>query len=342
MARSWHCRRVDDALQERWDAAVASLPPAGDDVDLEVVADFFLAADPFGERMAAAVRESLDQVYDGPRTGRFRYSELRKTEKTHVGTIVEINIAREFDLDAYPTDPTDYRIEDVLVDCKYSMKWGGWQIPTEAWGHVVLLVWAADDEGETGVWSAGLWRVDPRLLGGGKNRDQKRTITKAAMPGITMLWDHAPLPENTLLHLPDDVVAEIFKYKKRGGQKRTNALFRLVQGKIIRREVVLTVALQRDALRRARMAREPRYLGSEGIVVLGHYKWDVAVAKALGLAVPRSGEWISVRVVPAAGGETGPTFEAAGGLWRKAHPDDPVVPAPPIPRAVPLDPEDVV
>ena len=287
--------------------------------------------------MASALRESLDHVYDGPRTGRFRYSELRKTEKTHVGTIVEINIGRGFDLDARPTDPTDFRVEGVLVDCKYSMKWGGWEIPIEAWGHVVILLWASDVDS---VWSAGIWRVDPRLLSGGTNRDAKRKLTKEAMSQIKMLWTNAALPENTLLQLPDDTVEHIFAASgSRGGQQRTNALFRLVKDRIIRREVVLTVAKQRDGLRRARMAREPKYLGREGILVLGHYRWDVAVAKALGLPVPRSGEWISVRVHPAGPGDADPTFEVDGQRWRRARDGDAVVPAPPIPRAVPLDPE---
>ena len=39
---------------------------------------------------------ALDQLYDGQRTGRYRWDQLRKTEKTHCGTLVEINMQREF------------------------------------------------------------------------------------------------------------------------------------------------------------------------------------------------------------------------------------------------------
>ncbi len=51
------------------------------DVELGSVRDWFLRADPGGKAIAATLRESLDQVLDGPRTRRFRYSDLRKNRK---------------------------------------------------------------------------------------------------------------------------------------------------------------------------------------------------------------------------------------------------------------------
>lgn len=321
------------ALEARWAEAIAGLPTGRDD-ELEQVIDWFRRADPTGFRMATVLRESLDRIYDGPRTGHFRLSDKRKTEKTHTGTVVEIEVAREYELDARDEDPTDYRIDDILVDCKFSKDEHGWMIPVEAWGHIVLLLWADD---ELGLFSGGLWRVDPRALTGGKNRDLKRSILARHRLGIRYLWQRQPMPKNTLLHLPQNILNDIFQYGHRGGQKRVNMLFRRVQREIIRREVVLTVALQRDGLRRARMAREPKRLGREGIIVLGHYRWDVQVAESLGLPVPQSGEWVSTRVVPTIAGDTAPTFEADGAYWRQATPDDPVVSAPRIPRAEPLD-----
>lgn len=301
-------------------------PEPGDDGALGEVAQWFLRQDPEGDRFATVLRESLDQVLDGPRTMRFRYADLRKTEKTHVGTIVEINLGKEFDLEDGVA--MDYRVAGHEVDCKYSMSFGGWELPLESLGHLVLLTWADDDASR---WSAGLWRVDPRHLGrGAGNRDRKKKMLKSGHERVVWLWRDRNLPENLLLHLPPAVVERIFAPKS--GQQRINELFRSVQHRIIRRDVVLTVAQQKDGPRRARMARETKYLGREGIIVLGHYEWDVAVARALGLPVPRSGEWVSARVAPAEA-PGAPTFEAEGVLWRLAESEEWVSAAPRVPRS---------
>ena len=308
---------------------VDPFPGPAQDSALEAVFDWFLQRDPDGEQFGAVLRESLDQVLDGPRTMRFRYSGLRKTEKTHVGTIVEINLGKAFDL--ADGDKMDYSIAGHDVDCKYSMSLGGWELPPESLGHLVLLTWADDDASR---WAAGLWRVDRQHLGrGAGNRDKKRKMVKSGQEQIAWLWRDAPLDENLLLHLPDDEVARILA--ARSGQQRINELFRLVQHRIIRRDVVLTVAQQKDGPRRARMARETKHLGGEGIIVLGHYEWDVLVATRLGLPVPRNGEWVSARVTPA-DAEESDAFWADGHWWRLAAPDEWVASAPKVPRSKPL------
>ena len=207
----------------------------------------------------------------------------------------------------------------------------GWMIPIEAWGHVVLLLWADDEQS---LWSGGLWRVDPRHLGAGTNRDLKRTIRKEYRDGIRFLWKRQELPENTLLHLDEGLVAEVLSAGS--GQKSVNALLRLVQRRLLRREAILTVARQLDGPRRVRMAREMQHLGNEGIIVLGHYAWDVAVAEQLGMPVPRSGQWVSTTVVPASVDDPEPKVEADGRWWREARAGEAVVePAPQIPHSPP-------
>lgn len=307
----------------------------GEDADaIERVAAWIRDRDPDGLRVANVLRESIDQVLDGPRTGRFRYEDLRKTEKTHVGTIVEINLGKEFDL--ADGDATDYRIAAIEVDCKYSMKDGGWELPIESLGHIVLLLWADDMQS---CWSAGLWRVDESHLGRGEgNRDRKRKMVRSGRDQIRWLWQREALDENLLLHVSDDDLEAILRHGgRRDGQKRINELFRRVQGRIVRREVVLTVARQKDGPRRARMAREQRQLGREGIVVLGHYTWDVAVAQQLGLPVPKSGEWIAVRVLPVAESSARAKFLADDAWWAVASSDEVSPPAPAIPRSRSLE-----
>lgn len=329
--------RIGECAAGWWPPEVVdALPELGSDRGLEAVRRWFLDRDPDGARFARVLRESLDQVLDGPRTMRYRYGDLRKTEKTHVGTIVEINLGKEFGL--ADGEEMDYRVAGLDVDCKYSMFTRGWELPLESLGHLVLLTWADDDRS---MWSAGLWRVDPRLLGRGQgNRDRKRKMLKEGAEQIVWLWRDAELDENLLLHLPPATVALVFAHVgPRKGQQRVNELFRQVQKRIIRREVVLTVAQQKDGPRRARMAREPKQLGREGILVLGHYEWDVTVAQRLGLPVPSSGEWVSARVAPADTAGEG-TFLAEELHWRLAESEEWVPPAPRVPRSKPLPAED--
>ena len=46
-----------------------------------------------------------------------------------MGTLVEINLQRKFGFE--DGDTTDYRIARIEVDCKYSMTYGGWELPPE-------------------------------------------------------------------------------------------------------------------------------------------------------------------------------------------------------------------
>jgi len=123
---------------------------------------------------------------------------------------------------------------------------------------------------------------------------------------------------------------------KRGrqhGQARTNELFRSVQRRIIRRAEVATVAQQDDFMKRARGNGGARTgLRSEGILVLGHQDNDPLVASALGLPVPRKGEFVSARVVPARADRDDPVAVINGRSWALARSGDPHAPAPVIPR----------
>jgi hypothetical protein len=83
--------------------------PAGEaDPELDAVQAELYRLDPSGDQVAAVLRDTLDQLYDGQHTGRWSYEQLRKTEKTHMGTLVEINLHRQFGFE--DGDVTDYRI----------------------------------------------------------------------------------------------------------------------------------------------------------------------------------------------------------------------------------------
>jgi hypothetical protein len=83
----------------RWPRVLPSLfDPAEptSDPELTAVADELMSRDPDGTRIAAVLRRTYDMLLDGQHTGRYRWGQLYKTEKTHFGTLVEINLQREF------------------------------------------------------------------------------------------------------------------------------------------------------------------------------------------------------------------------------------------------------
>jgi hypothetical protein len=308
---------------------------ASDDLEaeLDAVKAELYRLDPTGDQVATVLRDTLDQLYDGQRTGRWKYDQLHKTEKTYMGTLVEINLHRQFGF--VDGDATDYRIAGIEVDCKYSMTYGGWELPPEAIDHLCLLITAND---ESSSWTAGLIRVREEYLRDRRNRDSKRQLSAAGRSHVRQLWpEHGHLAENIFLHIDPRDRARIFGAKARRGAQhgraKTNELFRTVQRRTIRRAEVATVAQQDDFMKRARGNGGARTaLQSEGILVLGHQDNDPLVAAALGLPVPRKGEFVSARVVPAHKDRDDSVAVIGGRPWALARPGDPQTPAPVVPR----------
>src|SRR5207248_1749118 len=79
------------------DAPPGPVPAFGEDLALDAVQAELERCDPTGDRVAGVLRDTLDQLYDGQHTGRYSYDDLRKTEKTHMGTLVEINLQNRFE-----------------------------------------------------------------------------------------------------------------------------------------------------------------------------------------------------------------------------------------------------
>lgn len=300
------------------------------DPRVERVRAELLRIDPDGARTARVIRTSIDMLYNGRYTGRFRWEQLFKTEKTHAGTLLEINLQREFEFE--DGDSMDFKIAGIDIDCKYSQKSGSWMIPPEAVGHLCLVVWFSD---KLGLWELGVVQIDERILSVGKNRDLKRTIRSDARDAISWVRRDAPLPENVLLKLSDDDIDAIFTRLegKRFGQKRINELFRRAQGRLVSRNAVETVAMQSDPLKRVRYnggARE--HLQNEGIAIFGDYNLHKDMARSLGLPVPGEGEFVSARLTPYREDSGRGRIPLDGGYWMLASADDPVVPVPVIPK----------
>jgi hypothetical protein len=296
------------------------------DSELRAVATALRELDPDGSRIARVLRDTIDQLYDGQRTGRYRWDDLHKTEKTHCGTLVEINLHREFKFK--DGERLDYKIAGIEVDCKYSQRINSWMIPPEALGHLCLVAWAEDNAEP--LWSLGLVRVTPDRLNTGGNRDAKATLNESGRNAIAWIFRNSPLPPNVLLQLDRAAVDKIMALKS--GQKRINELFRNTLGRRVGRGVIATVAKQDDYMKRVRDNGGARSaLRPEGILVLGQYKSHAAIARSLGVPAPGPGESISVRITPATSAGVG-VAKIGGRFWRIAQPGDPIEPAPALPK----------
>jgi hypothetical protein len=303
------------------DGSAALFDALDPDPTRDLVASTFRLADPDGKRAAQVFRDTFDQLYDGQHTGRYRWDQLFKTEKTHYGTLLEINLRREFDDVIDDGELLDYRVLGHEIDCKYSQNLGGWMLPPECFGHL-LLVATASDAG--GTWSLGVVRASDHNRRVSENRDGKTSLNKRGRTQVDWLHYDADLPPNVLLSLDQETLDTVLAPKS--GQARVTELLRRVTGRRIGRNTIATLGKQADYMARVRDnghgART--VLRREGYLIPGgDYEVHRAVARGLGTEVPEPGEVVSMRVVPAAPGDPW-TVVLEGTAWRTARDDEPV------------------
>jgi hypothetical protein len=293
--------------------------PAVDD-DLARVAEWFRSRLDMEATFAQALRRAIDEVLDGTRTRRYDVETLAKTEKTYVGTKVEIVCQAAFGLPRGIS--MDYSVDGVEVDAKFTLsKPLGQSIPREAVGHICLLLHADDRQSR---FTVGLLRISEDLLNPGRNQDGKRTLASAAAHRVVWLVRDGRLPDNFLLSLDPMVRDRVLAAAARSGQAAVDELFKQLQGRLIKRDVILAITSQSDGPKRVRDAR--LQLRSDGILILGHQEGHPAIAQALGLPVPDKGSWISVRVVPCDDGR--PYVVIHGVRYAVAYPTEEPRPGP--------------
>ncbi|WCD93285.1 NaeI family type II restriction endonuclease [Microbacterium sp. nov. GSS16] len=302
------------SLLDGWEA-----DPLEGETDTELISVFnaFRNADPTGLRLGKLMRRTLDQLYDGQRTGRYSWEQLHKTERTHFGTLFEINLRREFDDvidEPEEHQKLDYRVAGIDVDCKFSQKMNGWMIPPEAIGHILVVGYVNDRDSE---FAFGVVRAAPEHCNAGNNRDAKVTLNRAGRDAVRWIERPGDLPPNVLLQCDEETLQDIFQ--PRSGQKRVNELLRRVTGRRIGRNTIATVAQQDDFMKRVRANGGARTaLRGEGYVILGgDYAKHREVAVSLGAVAPLPGEVVSLRVIPARDDEPY-SVEIDGVFWRVA------------------------
>jgi hypothetical protein len=219
----------------------------------------------FKREIPLLLRKAIDEVIDSPRTNRFTLDEIEKTEKTYLGTKVEILLRN---LLGFPKGKIlDLSIDGVETDIKNTMR-STWMIPSEAKGHPCLLV---ETDEQSARFSIGIIMIRDEVLTTGKNKDGKSSISSAGKGKIRWILQNELYPENFWQNLDPEIRSQIVG--QTSGTARLDALFRNVQNRPISRVVVLGVAQQKDAMKRLRKNGGARdSLARNGIALLsGNY-----------------------------------------------------------------------
>jgi len=260
---------------------------AGSEEALEQVVQFFRDIPDFSFRVGEALRKAFDEVIDADRTGRWDLKDLEKTEKTYIGTKVEIIFRAEFDL--HRGKKLDNLIKGHEVDTKFSLT-GGWMIPSEAINELCLVVSGNDAQG---TFSVGVVRASLERLSGGQNKDGKKSISAAGKAHITWIAKDSPLPRNFILDLPPCARDEIFSQPH--ATKRIRALFRLVKNQIIPRSAITAICRTQDPLKRARECKE-RMLKEGTLVLCSTYLEEREEMIRRGFTGIGDNDWLSVDI----------------------------------------------
>lgn len=238
------------------------------------------------------LRECIDGVIKTPKTGRRLYDELEKTEKTHIGTCVEIEIRHRLKLARGKV--LDCQIAGSEVDVKFSVH-KSWMIPPEAFGRPCIIISANENNARCRL---GVFLARTEYLNAG-NRDKKCSISKLGQANIRWLLKDEPYPPNFWQSVPHEVADRIASGQS--GNERLVTLFREVRDRPISRKVIEDVASQNDPMRRVRADKSRgtrNRLAKDAIVLLcGNWSGVKEFIAKVGLPALGSSEFMSHQAV---------------------------------------------
>ena len=232
------------------------------------------------------LRTAIDEVIDAPRTNRFTLGEIEKTEKTYLGTKIEILLRSH--LKFRKGKILDLDVDGTEVDIKNTVS-RNWSIPSENFGKLALLIRCSEAAAKCDL---GLILMREEYLNSGKNRDLKRSISVDCLNSNVwwVLFDH-PYPPNFWEILPPEDRKEIMSPKS--GAERLAILFDKIKNQPISRIQVEAVGQQRDYMKRIRRNGGARdILAPRGIALLAG-RGDRALIAKLNLGLVRDDEFIS-------------------------------------------------
>lgn len=255
------------------------------DAELQTVLNYIRRIPDLEKRAAHALRDAIDYVLLGEKTGRYSIAQLTRQEKAHIGTQVEIWLRREI-LGNVEGELLDAKIAGIEVDIKNTIG-ENWMIPHEAVGQLCLLITLNEVER---CFSIGLLRCNLDRLGA-TNQDGKRGISAAARKEIEWILNRAVLPVSVFLDL-DEMNREAI-FGQTSGQRRVRELFLRVTQKPISWSDIAVVARQRDVRARARDAGTALLpLGFK--ILCGHWLAGRKKAAEAGIELLED-YWVSIR-----------------------------------------------
>lgn len=248
--------------------------------------------DKFAVDVPVLLRQAFDEVIDAPRTSRFTLGETEKTEKTYVGTKVEILIRNYLGVPKGAI--LDMMVDGEEIDIKNTTG-RDWMLPREVVGRPALLVRSSE---KTALCDVGVVVCRPEYLRLSTNQDGKGQLLAAQHVNIWWILRQHPYPPNFWEILSVSDRTEIMS--ARGGTNRIAALFEKVQGKPISRQQVSALAQQHDYMKRIRRNGGARdILAPKGIALLWGQR-DRALIEQLGLGPVTADEFVSFTPTTAA------------------------------------------
>ncbi|MBY3589485.1 hypothetical protein HJA87_06250 [Rhizobium bangladeshense] len=241
----------------------------------------------FAEKVPVLIRQAFDEVIDAPRTNRFTLTEIEKTEKTYLGTKVEI-LLRNY-LKIPKGKILDMLVDGVEVDIKNTVG-RNWMVPTESLGRPAFLIRANE---KTALCDVGMVVFRHEYLTISANKDAKKQLAAAHHSDIWWILRSHPYPPNfwEVLSLADRQAI----MAAGGGKNRIAALFEKIQRQPISRLQVQALAQQHDYMKRIRRNGGARdVLAPKGIALLWG-QGDRATIEALNLGPVTADEFISVK-----------------------------------------------
>lgn len=243
--------------------------------------------DRFAVDVPVLLRQAFDEVIDAPRTSRFTLGETEKTEKTYVGTKVEILIRNYLGVPKGAI--LDMLVDGEEIDIKNTTG-RDWMLPKEVLNRPALLVRSSE---KTALCDVGVVICRPEYLRLSTNQDGKGQLLAAQHVNIWWILRKHPYPPNFWEVLSVADRNEIML--ARGGTNRIAALFEKVQGRPISRQQVSALAQQHDYMKRIRRNGGARdILAPKGIALLWGQR-DRALIEQLDLGAVTADEFISFK-----------------------------------------------
>lgn len=240
----------------------------------------------FCSEVPKLIRRAIDEVIDTPRTARLTLNQIEKTEKTYIGTKIEILLRNFLDI---PKGTLDLEVNGVDVDIKNTTT-GNWMIPREAFDKACILISSNET---TALCSIGLIVCRMEHLTSGQNRDQKKSISAEGRKHIRWIIKDQPYPKNFWEQVSIEDVKTIMAGKS--ANERLVRLFHQMLGIPISRQVIEGIARQKDYMKRLRKNGGARdQLVKDGIVLLSG-QYDRILVKNLGLSECGKDEFISFK-----------------------------------------------